>query len=347
LTQPKTGVQRVALEMLRYLAEEDAVGRVDVLVPANGNIGEEYVLPENCNLVRCGRFSGKIWEQIELPWVSRKYHWLINFCNQSPVISANSVLYIHDAQVFLFPNTYSFAFRWWYRLSLPLMARSAKRVITVSRYSRDTLAYAGVTKSKSVDVIPNGNEHLTRKRGGTLAKDLPGVIRHPYALVVGSLVAHKNLKVLFDAAASGNWPLKLVVAGAVDKSVYAGDSPLSEISGVHFVGRVSDVQLLALYERATMFLSPSLFEGFGLPVLEACQFRIPVLCSDIPIYRELFESGVEFVDPHSPEAWSKAVKYAFSNTELMSQNAELAYADTRKYSWRSSSSRLLSILQEA
>ncbi|PHY22900.1 glycosyltransferase [Caulobacter sp. BP25] len=153
-TRQLSGVDRVAVELTKALL---ALGSEGVSLSATGP-NADVVTPLPINIER-GRFRGHIWEQIELP-IRHSKDYLLNLCNTGPAAFRNQAVIIHDAQTYLEPGAYSWAFRSWYKLLLPRLARRAQLVLTISEYSRAKLEQFGVIPPGKARILPNGADHI-------------------------------------------------------------------------------------------------------------------------------------------------------------------------------------------
>ena len=253
-----------------------------------------------------GRLDGQAWEQFELP-MARGGKLLFSPCNIGPLAVRDQVVLIHDAQPWLQPEAYSPAFRAWYRMLLPQLARRARYVLTISEYSREQLEKFDIVPRGKAQVVLNGADHILR-----IAPDPDTLARHgltsgDYLLALGNLSPHKNLAMLMRAAAArpaGQPPL--VIAGGGNSRVFA-DAGLTPPPGVRLLGRVSDGELRALYTHATAFVFPSLTEGFGLPPLEAMLCGCPTVVSRAGAIPEVCGEASLYVNPADEAGWTRAM----------------------------------------
>ena len=259
-TRPLSGVDRVAEELTRALYALSDQVEISALAPKAAALTD---LPVP---IKHGRLAGQAWEQLELPLATRD-RCLLSLCNTGPLTVRDQVVLVHDAQPWLQPQAYSPAFRTWYHLMLPLLARRARVVVTISEYSRTELERFGIVPKGKARVIHNGADHILRITPDPDTLTRHGLTAGDYLLALGNLSPHKNLALLMRAAAArppGEPPL--VIAGGGNPRVFA-DAGLAPPPGVRLLGRVSDAELRALYAHATAFVFPSLTEGFGLPPL--------------------------------------------------------------------------------
>jgi len=198
----------------------------------------------------------------------------------------------------------------WQRFVLPRIARRARKVITVSEFSR-----AELRELLGVDavVVPGGiDERFTPEADAAAARAALGLDR-PYVLTVASRTARKNLGVLEESArrlrAQG---MELVAAGG-DRPQFRAEK---DASAVRSLGHVPDEQLPGLYAGALCFVLPSLYEGFGLPCLEAMACGTPVVAADVAALPDTCGGAAILVDPRDPGAIADAVERAAGDEQL-------------------------------
>jgi glycosyltransferase involved in cell wall biosynthesis len=270
--------------------------------------------------------AGQLWEQGVLPLLARG-DILVNPANLAPVAYGRNVVVVHDVSGLREPAWYSAAYVRWQRFVLPRVVRGALRVITVSEFSRRELASVlGI--EEGVVVVPGGVDH---------ARFVPGPARadRPYVLTVGSQTARKNLGSLGETARRLRGAGVELVAVGGGRPQFRGE-PLPMRS----LGHVPDAELPALYAGACAFVLPSLYEGFGLPCLEAMACGTPVVTSNVSALPETCGDAALLVDPHDPEAIAEAVLQSIGNEEL----AAAGIARAAEFSWDRTASELRSAL---
>jgi glycosyltransferase involved in cell wall biosynthesis len=348
LTQPITGVQRFAVEM---------VSSLDRQLAASSRLRERYrfrlIAPESARelelehipLVRAGRLQGHAWEQLELPPRTGR-RVLLNFCNTAPLLTRN-VVTIHDAAVFALPDAHSRAFRLWYRALLPSLGRRAVRVLTVSQFSRNELVQrAGIPPGK-VEIVPQGCEHVRRAEPDQRVFARLPVSHGRYVLAVGSQAPHKNLTLLEQALVHlGEAAPPLVIAGSANPRVFGGGTP-ARGERVHLAGYVTDGELRALYEGACCFVYPSLYEGFGIPPLEAMVCGCPTIVSRAAALPEVCADAALYCDPYDAEDLARNIRRLIRDSALQNDLRQRGLARTRAFTWERSSRALLDILDRA
>ena len=350
LTRPLSGVDRVAIALLTALAERDDVGRLLLLHPRTEKLHLDWLhdipnpaLRERFELMPFGRLKGHAWEQLELPFAVGA-DLLLCLCSTGPVFCRNQAVMIHDAQVWDAPQSYSTAFRLAYKVLLPVLARRARFLLTVSAHSRRRLEAVGVAPEGKARVVPNGADHILGIAPDPAALDRFGLSRGRYFLAIGSLAPHKNLKMLLDAAAAREPRVpELVVAGGLNAKIFA-DAGLQAGPGTRLIGRVSDAELRALYEGAMALVFPSLTEGFGLPPIEAMLCGCPVVATTGGAVPEVCGDAVLSVDPNDVEGWTAAMERIAANPDLREDLATKGRAQASRFSWAASAAALATAL---
>lgn len=338
LTQPTTGVQRVAGELLRALDSLAGEGRTPplcVIAPR----GAQAPWLGHIALRHAGTGAGQSWEQRVLPRAAGGA-MLLNMGNTAPILAGrHQAVLIHDAGAFDTPGSYSLTFRSWYRLLHRLLVLRGARVITVSEFSRARLAHWLRLDPGRIGVITEGAEHILRPAAddAVLARNQlrPG----GYALAVGTGAAHKNLDLL---AAAASW-LKargqvVAAAGARDGAVFSATAAAAPLVAL---GRVSDGELRALYQHASCLLFPSRYEGFGLPPLEAMACGCPVVAARAASVPEVCGEAALWFDPAAPASLVAALEQLPAAADRL-RGAGLARAAT--FTWRRAATMLLDLL---
>ena len=285
------GVERVAREMVAWLPR---------------------LAPERYSVVKPPRAlahrAGHAWEQALLPLV--KAELLYCPANLAPIASRRNVVVIHDVAALRHPEWYSRAYVAWQRAVLPRVARRARLVITVSQFSRREI---GDVLGVESTVIPNGVDGRFK----------PSTDKGDYALVVGTRIAKKNLAGLSAAAGSlRGLGIELVAAGSGRGYMRSEPSPLRQL------GYVPEDELPSLYARARVLLMPSLYEGFGLPCLEAMASGTPVVAANRAALPETCDDAALVVEPE--ELAEAAVAAATTESERLTA-AGLARA--ARFTW--------------
>jgi glycosyltransferase involved in cell wall biosynthesis len=347
LTQATTGVQRYAREMVRAidrLLQHDPELRDRQQFRLVTPRGAERTVAALDHIPRIsrGRLSGQLWEQLELPLYTR-HRLVLSLCNTAP-LAARSVVTIHDAGVFAVPEAYSPAFRLWYRTLIPRLGTRAVQILTVSKFSRDELSSRGGVPLSKIEVIHPGCEHILE-----VPSDLGVFARLPvspgsYLLAVGSRSTHKNLAAVIHAAAAlGSAAPPIVTVGSGNTRIFNNPEGVSA-PNVHSAGYATDAELRALYENAICLVYPSLYEGFGLPPLEAMVCGCPAIVSNTASLPEVCGNAVLYCDPEDPTNIARNITMMQNpcrREELRLAGLERAH----RFTWRHASEGLLRTLE--
>ncbi|MEO5920953.1 MAG: glycosyltransferase, partial [Pseudolysinimonas sp.] len=296
LSAQASGMQRYAGEVARRVLDLDPASRV--VVPRDAELPDW--LPAG-RVVR-SRLRGIVFEQLSLPWLARGA-MLLNFAGPAPMLKRDQLVVMHDVTPARFPRTFSRRFVLWYSLLYRVLARRARHLATVSEFSRGELGEVLGVDPARFALAPNGHEHAFEARADaaelTLGTELAARTTDDYVLCVGTLTPSKNLGPVTRALAAAGIPV-VVVGAAGARRVFAGEAPLNA-PGVHLAGRLSDGELALLLRNARALVFPSLYEGFGLPVVEAQALGCPVVASDATSIPEVAGRGALYFDPSRPE----------------------------------------------
>ena len=347
LAQPLTGVQRFAFETvlaLDRLLAKHTLPHPFVLVAPAGQVhsGPELVaIP----IVSVPASSLHAWEQIALPARTRGA-FLLNLAGSAPLLKRDQVCTFHDAAIFDFPSAYSKAFVRWYRFLFRVQARFCKGVLTVSEFSRTRLLQRLVLARLHVNVVPNGCDHLEPMQADESILSTHGLQPGTYLLAVGSANPSKNFPALlraFDAMKQNS--TRLVVAGGGNTVVFAREEARGGGAEVIRTGRVTDAQLKALYLHAKAFVFPSLYEGFGIPPLEAMACGCPVVASNAEAIVETCGTAALYFDPRDVGSMTGALERICENDELRETLRCTGLARAAEFTWRRSATALLAALR--
>jgi glycosyltransferase involved in cell wall biosynthesis len=232
-----------------------------------------------------------------------------------------------------------------YSLLVPLLAKAARRVITVSQFSKREIArYCGVPAAK-IEVVPNGADHILSMPAEPLVLSTHNLQPRRYVFALGSMSVNKNFGAVVEAFNRLNrGDLTLAVAGGENASVFA-QAEMKNTANLVRLGYISDAALRALYENALCFVLPSLYEGFGIPPVEAMLCGCPVVVSTAPALVETCGDGALFCDPHSPAELAEKIGALADDDDLRSRMRARGLARARQYTWDDAADRIIELLQ--
>ncbi len=273
------------------------------------------------------------------------------------LVSVPSVVTIHDCIHLMFPEYLPGRLALTYaRASIATAARRSTRVLTVSESSKtDILRFVDLPPEK-IDVIYNAYDERFGEEPSTEAVD--GVreryqLSGEFVLYAGNVKPHKNLERLIEAFAlvrqRGLDHVRLVLIGD-DISKYASLRRAVHRHRLHghvrFLGYLPDETLAVMYRLASVFVFPSLYEGFGLPPLEAMASGTPVVTSNVSSLPEVTDDAALLVDPYDPAAIADGLTRALTDAALRRDLRARGLARARQFSWEASARRIREIYGE-
>jgi len=274
--------------------------------------------------------------------------------NSGPLSVRHQVVTLHDLVVVDHPESLGSAYRNWYKFLLQRLIPNVDCVITVSNFSRDRIMDAYKVAPDRVRAIHNGvdarfvpaDEAQIQQAVGKL-----GIPSRSYVLSVCSLEPRKNLRRLLMAwesiAGKIDPQTYLVLAGQQGARQVFADLDLGKIpERVHFAGRVPDEDLPALMSGASVFVYPSIYEGFGLPPLEAMACGAPSVASNTTAMAEVLAGAAALVDPLDPEAIGDAILRLVSSGELRNEMITKGRARASSFTWARAAQRTMAVLNE-
>lgn len=279
--------------------------------------------------------GGTLWEQTSLVRASRGRR-LVNLANTAPLLHPRNIVLMHDAQVFDSPASYSAAFRAWYRLMQPRVARRARALMSVSAFSAARLAAHGIGREGNTGVVHNGLDHILRAPADTGALQRLGLLPGQYALGFASAQCHKNTALLLDAWRDPR--LSAITLALVGKDLPDGTAPGAN---VRLLGPLDDASLRALYAGCLVFLFPSTTEGFGLPPGEAMLCGAPTVVSDAGALPEIYEGAARLLPHDAPHVWAEAVLELKADPEVRRALAKAGEARASTLTWERAATHLL------
>jgi len=340
LTKTPTGVQRYAFEVARRLP-----GSIRVIAPQP--IAPEYRALSNAVIIDpLGRFArggglGHLWEQVALPRWLRKGELLWSPCGAGPLAVQNQVVTIHDVAHLEHPEWFNPWFARWYGFLIPRLVHRVRRIVTVSEFTKGRLVETTRVPPEKVVVIHNGVDACFQPRPSeevARAREMLGIPTPNYVLSLGSLEPRKNLHRLLKAWGNIHHRLSndvwLVLAGARGKSLVFQNICFDKLPPrVYLTGYVPDEYLPALYSGALAFVYVSLYEGFGLPPLEAMACGTPVVTSNITSLPEVVGDAAILVDPYDVEDIACGIHKLIRDDTLREQLRHKGLEWVKQFNW--------------
>jgi len=356
LVPEATGIGVYTRELLARLARPGAPYRW--LGLAHRAPGEDAAPPAAMAVEVRPAPLGVLWQQLHLPRrlargdVDLFWSPLLTLPLRCPV---PAVVTVHDLTALLFPEAHRAKVRW---SIVPFLGRSlaaARRVVTISHATARDLAFHFPESRGRVRVVEPGVDERFRPAGAEEVARIRASVGAPegYLLYVGTLEPRKNLGTLLTAwqalaADDPRFPPLVVAGGPGWKSRHlAARLAALEGEGVIRAGRVDDERLVELYRGALAFVYPSLYEGFGLPPLEAMACGVPVVVSDVSSLPEVVGDAGLRVDPRDAAGLAQAIGRLVADAGLAAELGARGAERARRFTWERAAHRMEEVFGEA
>ena len=295
------------------------------------------------------------WKQIQLPLKAKKLNCDIVFCSDFMVPLINlkfkTIPVFHDAFFWEYPEHYN---KWWLKCFRTLAVNAAKKaycMVTPTHYTQQQIAaYTGISTQQIIPIGEGPKSHST--------KPIELNIEKPYLLHVGTLEKRKNLTTLikaFKQIRENGHDINLILAGKASNKPSLDDSEnirfliksLQLENHITLTGYISDEQVAAYYQHAFAYVFPSINEGFGIPVLEAFYYKIPLLIANNSCLPEVAGDAAIAFDPHHVDDISQAISSLLQNDSLRQELIQKGTKQLQKYAWSKTAKQLLDIFAQA
>lgn len=339
LTQPMTGVERYAYSICKSLMQK---GQDFTIVCPKASIQDCYDTT-GMKIIKYGIGNSHFWEQCILPFffLFKKNYLIFSFTGLGSILICNKVMTIHDLSFLEDPSWFSRAYYYWYKLMTPLAVRTSRHIITVSHFSKQEIRrfYPFVKGDKITVVYPSVD------RDKFINKRIENEYGEQFALAVSSLDPRKNFLRLVEAF-KGIDNCKLYIVGNTNR-VFGQRSQLKVVPvNVKLLGRVTDEELVRLYNQASCFIFPSIYEGFGLPPIEAMECGCPVLASDIPVIHEVCIDAAEYFDPNNIDSIRDTIVGYFREQQNKKKTMQTrGYANAHRFDWGKTAQHIIELSQ--
>jgi len=297
------------------------------------------------------------WFELSIPLVFNKHKPDLFFSPDgflSLISHIPSVAVIHDLNFEHFPGDLPWTIRNYYQKMFPLFARKARRIATVSEYSKQDIIDHYKIPARKIDVVYNGCSEQFKP----LDAEAQHKVRQQftdgadYFIFVGTIHPRKNLVNLFKAfdlfKETDHNGIKMVLAGARmwwTDEIKDSFETMNHKEDVIFTGRVSDPDLSGLMASALALTYVSNFEGFGIPILEAFNCEIPVITSNISSMPEVAGNAALLVDPFSIESIAEAMQKIAFDPQLRNQLVKNGSGQKELFSWKKTADKVWNTIE--
>ncbi len=328
------GIVRYAREIVSALDELSENLDITLLVPES--VTDELPL-KNITCVKYGRHSGMVWEQLDLARYVRKHKGSIcvNLCNISPVFAPSGITVIHDIMYKVNPSHYTTfrnkLSRYWHMFQYWLLTKRERRILTNSAFSQQELEKYYPRIKDRIYVVPCAWQHvLSYRENPQWQKAYPFLRDNEFYFSLSTLSKNKNGTWIIEAA-KNNPDAVFAIAGK-----YYETEDYAIPSNVHMLGFVSDEDACSLMKHCKAFIHPSLYEGFGLPPLEALALGAEVISSNATALPEVLGDSVHYIDPYD---------YNVDIEQLLNEDVADRSEALGRFGWNKSAELLLNVLE--
>lgn len=332
LSSITTGVQRYTKEILGHLP-----GKIEYIKPAK----------------KLNGVSGHAWEQFALPLLTKK-NILWSPSNTGPLLVKRQVVSILDLSTIDHPEWFSPKFSTWYQFLLPRLAQRTKHILTISEFSKSRIMEKFGINDEKITVSYLATDHCFQIQENVNLNDIRKQLNLPnhYLLALGSLEPRKNLVRLIRAwdRIQPKLPedICLVIAGAKGNATIFKKLSFDALpKKIIFTGHIPDELLPGLYAGAVGFIYPSIYEGFGLPPLEAMSCGTPVITSNTTSLPEVVGDAALLINPLDVEQIAHAMQTLVNDSALRDQLRQKGLQRAKLFSWQKTAEITWQVLQAA
>ena len=338
LTKKMTGQERFAFELISHLDKICEKGEFCVVT---SELATNLPKWENLEIIQTGRLKREAWEQSCLGPYLRKHHLkCVNLTTTFPLFHAD-VVCLHDAMIFelgrmCMGSIYGILGLFWKRFLFRIAKHTASKIITVSEYSKGKLnSILNIPKEK-ISVVYNAWQHFeTVVADEKIYERLPQKIhKGEYFFSLSSLTPQKNFIWILEVA-KRNPQLQFVVTGKAEGFTKFGADKL-KMNNIHFTGYLTDGEIKALMSGCRAFIHPAIYEGFGIPPLEAMSCGAEVIVSTATCLPEIYGKSAHYINPYD---------YEVDFIKLLSEPVAPASEVLDKYNWEREAAKLYKLLK--
>jgi len=321
---------------------------------SNNYLGEKVIFANN--IFSKSKLLRVLWEQFALPIKAKKNKIDILHC-PAHVISlffpGKIVLTIHDLSFKLFPKTFKISNRIYLNFIVPLSVKYADKIITVSKNTKEDLIREYNVNEDKIRVIYNGVDNkytIINNRNKVENIKIKYELPEKFVLYLGTLEPRKNLKNLIKAYSKiKEKKTKLVIAGGkgwLYEDIFSLVNDKKMEDKVIFTGYVDEKDIVALYNAATLFVYPSLYEGFGLPPLEAMACGTPVITSNVSSLPEVVGDAAITVDPYNINGLAEEINKVLGNEVLQKAMIKKGIERAKEFTWEKTARETIRVYEE-
>ncbi|ADR19081.1 glycosyl transferase group 1 [Calditerrivibrio nitroreducens DSM 19672] len=331
------------------------INRYDIILMGKIDEIEKYYWSKSVKIINCISKIYSIGEQYELFYkipesdIFWSPHYNIPIL---PIRSKKRVVTIHDVFHLAFYGTLSLSQKIYSKFFLSQAISRSDLIITVSKFSKQEIRKY-IPTSKNIEIIYNAVDINTFKPIGDIELIDKIILKYNlpknFILFVGNVKPHKNLKNLLLAIKKLD--INLVVVGKKEGFI-TGDKTINDLinnndlkNKVFFTGYVENEDLPVIYNLANLFVFPSLYEGFGIPPLEAQACGCPVICSNIASLSEVCGNSVIYFNPYDVDEMKEKIELVLRDENLQNELQTKGFENVKRFSWEESAKKIIKIFE--
>ena len=356
-----TGVGIYSINVINNLSRlysNDKIKKLTVFTPVRAALDNSVCTIKIPGLVKSSRygklaaFSRFIWNTFYYPYQVRDFDLLVSPTTHGSFISSNQVITIHDLISLRYKNISAHQ-RFYFKYFLPFLISRAKLIIAVSETTKKDIVTFLKCPEEKIKVVFNGYDHInyfTIEGNRHVIERAYGVKK--YLLAIGPTYPHKNFETLIQAYKelddSVRIQFPLVIAGGKKEYVNTLKLLVKQLDleiNIRFIGYVPIDLMPALYREAEVFIFPSLYEGFGIPLLEAMACGCPVITSNTSSMPEVCGDAALYFDPLDRDALKKRIMNLTEDRKLWNEMRKRGLEQVKKFSWQRTAQQLKSVIE--
>ena len=342
---PRTGVEEYVYQLIKNLVSFKKSKNHNFILYVSNDSNFDFDLPNNFK-VKSLKWPLPMWTQIRLSaeMIKNKPEVFFVPVHVLPFVhSKNSVVTIHGLEYEYYPKMYPVSHLNYLRWSTKYALKNAQKIITVSESTKNDLIKLYNANPEKIKVIYHGVNLLKSKSESKNKKS------EKYILFIGRLETKKNVNGLIEAfnllKKKYQVPHKLILAGTQG---YGVKEILKKIKNNDIIlpGYVTEEEKMLLLKEAEMFILPSFYEGFGMPILEAQAVNCPVVTSNVSSMPEVAGEGSILINPNNIEQIAESMYKIINDNDFRKRLIQEGYQNVKKFSWEKCAQETLEILSE-
>jgi glycosyltransferase involved in cell wall biosynthesis len=335
-----TGIERLAYEITACLDRISQKDEIGIAIPLNAKIKPDY---KNIKIIAYEKAikSFPKWQQFIFPQILKKAHAIpLDFSNVCSFLRPG-ITFIHDIYYKLYPGDFitkrEKLERLYYCLLYKIAVKRAKKIITVSHYSKNHITSVYHVNPDKISVIYSSYDHFKNiKPDHSIFNDFP-ILSKPFYFSLGSLSKRKNIKWIIEYALKHPDSL-FALSGTSLGTVKINDLNTTSVpANIVLLGYLDDSKVKALMEKCRAFILPSYYEGFGLTPLEALSCGAKIIVSNAASLPEIYGNTAHYIDPFNTD---------IDLDGLLKQPVEAPDEILKKYSYKTSAGQVYELIKE-